>query len=97
MVKMVAGARGRSIPGEYRLPLLDEGFDAFLRIPRFRDRGQRLRLLLQLAFERSILGLAEQPFDRPISLRRTHCELARHTCGHCLYIAVRNDEIDEAK
>ena len=53
-------------PGEYRSTLFLERLDSFLGIRRSGNGGQGLRLLLQLAFQRTVRGLQEQPLDAAI-------------------------------
>src|SRR6266404_8114917 len=60
--------RKPSSPGKYRLPFFDKRLDTFACIGRSRSCGKRLRLLLQLALQRSVKRLGKQALDRAIRL-----------------------------
>jgi len=99
MVKVVAfgGTGRRSLPGKYRLPLLDEGPDAFARILCPRDCGERMGLVFELAFQRSMGRLVKQALDRTKRLRGAHSEFLRYSRRLCLHGVVRDDEVRETE
>src|SRR5260370_20155364 len=64
-------------PRKLRFALLPEGLYTLLGIRRSRDGSQGLRLIFQLAFQRTIGRLQEQAFDPAIGFGGTRGQLSR--------------------
>src|SRR5207302_3689418 len=86
-----------SSSGKYRLPFFDKRLDTFACIGRSRSCGKRLRLLLQLALQRSVRRLGKQALDRAIRLGGTRSQFPRHSFRLALHRTVRDHEVDQSK
>src|ERR1700730_15607930 len=86
-----------SSPGKYRLPFFDKRLDTFACIGRSRSCGKRLRLLLQLALQRSVTRLGKQALDRAIRLGGTRSQFPRHSFRLALHRTVRDHEVDQSQ